>query len=130
MYLGYDFSTKLRALARGLQVLIFNYIYRKVAHTLTEFENYKTTSQFENSLITKIFLFEFINSYNAIVYIAFFKIHVTGCTDFIGEPVDDCMFELSTEVSVVYIVFIIRKLLVIAKMYYDSRKLVSNKLDD
>jgi len=81
-------------------------------------------------LITKIFLFEFINSYNAIVYIAFFKLYVTGCTDFIGEPVDDCMFELSTEVSIVYIVFIIRKLLVIAKMYYDSKKLVNTESEN
>lgn len=40
---------------------------------MTEWENHRTQTAFENNLIVKIFLFYFVNSYTSLYYIAFFK---------------------------------------------------------
>jgi len=34
---------------------------------------HRTQSEFENQLIFKIFIFEFVNVYSSVVYIGFFK---------------------------------------------------------
>ncbi len=36
-------------------------------------ENHRTQTQYETMLITKIFLFQFVNSYTSLYYVAFFK---------------------------------------------------------
>lgn len=36
-------------------------------------ENHRTDTEYENALITKLFLFNFVNSYSSLFYIAFFK---------------------------------------------------------
>ena len=46
---------------------------------LTDKENHRTQSEFESSLIVKTFIFQFVNSYNSIIYIAFFKSNIEGC---------------------------------------------------
>ena len=53
--------------------MILNVIYRKVAKRLTEWENHRTQSEFEHSLIVKNFIFQFVNSYISLFYIAFVK---------------------------------------------------------
>lgn len=122
VYFGYDFSTKLRAFSRGVMIIFFNFIYRKVAYRLTTLENYRTQSKFESSLIMKIVLFELVNSYNAIIYVAFFKSHTTGCMNHEYVYTDECFGELSTEVAIVYLTLMLRKVFFIVKMWYDSRK--------
>lgn len=57
----------------AVQINIFNIIYGVVAKTLNNWENYKTDSSFENGLITKNFIFKFINSYNSLFYLVYFK---------------------------------------------------------
>lgn len=54
-------------------ILILNQIYWRIALYLTEKEMPRTQSQFDNSLTIKIYLFQFVNFYSSIFYIAFFK---------------------------------------------------------
>jgi len=52
---------------------------------LNDWENYRTQSEYENSLIVKLFLFNFVNSYTTLFYIAFVK----STTSIFGE-IDGC----------------------------------------
>lgn len=61
------------ATINAIQIVIFNQIYNVLASVMTDFENHKTDSAFEQSLIMKTFLFQFVNSFNSIFYIAFIK---------------------------------------------------------
>lgn len=49
-------------------------VYRKVAKRLTDWENHRTESEYENALILKNFIFQFVNSYISLFYIAFLKV--------------------------------------------------------
>lgn len=48
-------------------------IYHKLAINLTNIENPRTQTEYEDSYTFKIFLFEFMNYYSSLIYIAFFK---------------------------------------------------------
>ena len=54
------------------QVRVFNYIYEIIAIKLTDWENYKTQSEYEDALIIKVFLDQAIDNYVPLIYIAFF----------------------------------------------------------
>ncbi|CAF0845476.1 unnamed protein product [Brachionus calyciflorus] len=54
-------------------ILITGKIYEKIARFLTDFELHETNSQYEAALTIKMFLFEFVNIYGSLFYIAFFK---------------------------------------------------------
>jgi hypothetical protein len=50
-----------------------NILWKTVAKKLTQWENFRTESEFENNFIFKIFTFYFVNSYTSLYYISFFK---------------------------------------------------------
>ena len=88
-YLG-DLGIKLAGFANALQIGVGNYLYGKVAMSLTDWENHRTQSEWEQLLITKTFLFRFLNSYVSFFYIAFGKYlfeqnELQGCDKFIPD---------------------------------------------
>ncbi|XP_018321990.1 anoctamin-10 isoform X2 [Agrilus planipennis] len=52
-------------------VYVMNCYYRKLATFLTEWENHRTQSQFDRHRVTKLILFEFVNNFMSLFYIAF-----------------------------------------------------------
>ena len=48
-------------------------IYKLVSRLLVNFENHATEDSWENSFVTKIFAFNFINSYLTLFYYAFYE---------------------------------------------------------
>lgn len=48
-------------------------VYDILALKLTELEYHRTQTNFDNSYTLKVFLFQFINYYSSLFYIAFFK---------------------------------------------------------
>lgn len=64
-----------------------------------DFENHRTSTEYEDSLVTKLFCFTFCNSYGGFIYLAF-----------IGEPVvgvaceRSCMNLLATNLTIVFVV--------------------------
>ncbi|ETO22183.1 hypothetical protein RFI_15014 [Reticulomyxa filosa] len=54
-----------------------NKIYSKVAELLTSLENWKYQCEFDNSLILKRFLFEFLDAYLPLFYVAFYQMDIT-----------------------------------------------------
>eukprot|EP00752_Nemacystus_decipiens_P016452 g14707.t1 len=83
----------------SVQIQILNTVYKKVAVALTDFENHRTSTEYEDSLVAKLFCFTFCNSYGGFVYLAF-----------IGEPVvgveceKSCMSLLATNLTIVFVV--------------------------
>ncbi|XP_015606039.1 anoctamin-5 [Cephus cinctus] len=61
-------------------ILILNYVYDWLAVYLTEMEFLRTQTEFDDSLTLKIYLFQFINYYASIFYVAFLK------GKFVGYP--------------------------------------------
>jgi hypothetical protein len=45
-----------------------------MAIKLNNFENWRTDTEYEDNLIAKTFVFQFVNSYAALIYIAFIKV--------------------------------------------------------
>lgn len=79
---------------------------------MTNWENHRTQDSYENALVFKIFIFQFVNTYASIFYIAFFK------GKFIGYPGNyetifgrrlnpcppyGCMTDLTIQLAVIFI---------------------------
>ncbi|NXW76267.1 ANO6 protein, partial [Hirundo rustica] len=92
-------------------IMILNIIYEKVATVITDFELPRTQTDYENSLTTKMFLFQFVNYYSSCFYIAFFKGKFVGHP---GSPVywlgkyrneecdpGGCLLELTTQLAII-----------------------------
>ena len=54
-------------------IKILSYVYVKLAVVLTDWENPRTKSEYHNALTFKMYVFEFVNTYSSLFYIAFFK---------------------------------------------------------
>ncbi|XP_063836611.1 anoctamin-4 [Ostrinia nubilalis] len=67
------FTTMTAALINLIIIMILTKIYAKVAVFLTNMENPRTQTEYEDSYTFKIFFFEFMNFYSSLIYIAFFK---------------------------------------------------------
>ncbi|CAH0404483.1 unnamed protein product [Chilo suppressalis] len=67
------FTAMTAALINLTIIMILTRIYAKVAVILTNLENPRTQTEYEDSYTFKIFFFEFMNFYSSLIYIAFFK---------------------------------------------------------
>jgi anoctamin-10 len=80
--------TNLPSVLNTIQIFVFNYIYNIVAYKLNAYENHQTYSSYEDQLATKIFLFQFVNSFNSLIIIGFIKKYV----DYFGGCVKTMQF--------------------------------------
>lgn len=105
-----EFGGIITAVINAVLIMIFNAIYGKVSFMLTDWENHRTDTEYENALISKTFLFKFVNSYNSLFYMAFVKRHdsfarrdgdETGCLN------DDCLSELRQQLGTIFITMIV-----------------------
>jgi Calcium-activated chloride channel len=94
-------ATQITAVANAVIILILNSVYGWVSRALNDYENHRTDSEYENSLIAKTFLFKFVNSYSSLFYIAFIKKHDVGCVD------DDCLMELAQQLGSIFVTALI-----------------------
>lgn len=53
------------------EILIMNMVYQQIAISLTNQENHRTDTQYEDALIIKVFVFQFVNSYASLFFLAF-----------------------------------------------------------
>ncbi|KAL0278801.1 UNVERIFIED_CONTAM: hypothetical protein PYX00_000506 [Menopon gallinae] len=56
----------------AIVITFFDEAYYKVAYWLNDKENYRVDTKFENHLIVKVALFQFVNSFLSLFYIAFY----------------------------------------------------------
>ncbi|XP_063545524.1 anoctamin-4 [Cydia strobilella] len=67
------FTAMTAAIINLIIIMILTRIYAKIAVILTNMENPRTQTEYEDSYTFKIFFFEFMNFYSSLIYIAFFK---------------------------------------------------------
>lgn len=89
-------------IVNALQIKIFNIvtfiqIYKYIATLLNNWENHATSNDYENAMILKLFIFQFVNSYSSLFYIAFAKGRFEGCED------ENCLHELTIQLSMIFI---------------------------
>ncbi|ELU07311.1 hypothetical protein CAPTEDRAFT_153854 [Capitella teleta] len=93
-------------------IMLLNRLYEKVALFLTELERPRTESEYEDSYTFKMFLFQFINYYSSLFYIAFFKGRLAGrpgdydySLGYRAEECDPagCLIELCIQLGIVMI---------------------------
>ncbi len=61
------------SLLNAIQIQVMNYVYGSVSIYLNNFENHRTDTVYEDALIGKTFVFQFVNSFAALFYISFVK---------------------------------------------------------
>lgn len=94
---------------------ILSWVYAPIARNLTNFENPRTQSQWEESFTYKMFAFQFVNWYSSLFYIAFFKTEpftgkpgdyerfTIGGYRLEGCPVQGCSMELCIQLGVIMV---------------------------
>lgn len=87
----------LSSIANAVQIQVLNHFYSQLAIYLTNRENHRTDTDYEDALIVKLFAFQFVNSYASFFYIAFLK-------NIAGDPCenDSCMSELSMALAIIF----------------------------
>ncbi|KAL4232704.1 Anoctamin-4 [Mactra antiquata] len=94
-------------------IVILNFIYQRIALGLTELEQHRTESEWEDAFTFKMFLFQFVNFYASIIYIAFLKGRTVGrpgaydrtLFDFRQEECDPagCLIELCIQLGIIMV---------------------------
>ena len=62
-------------------ITILSNVYGKLAVFLTDWENPRTQNEYRDNMTIKMFMFEFVNYYSSLFYIAFFKSNLV-----VGSP--------------------------------------------
>ena len=78
-------------------ILLLDKVFKKIALKMTAYENCRTQTEFNDSLITKLFVFGFCNHYLPSIYIAFGK-------KAFNDPClgDSCMGELGQTMFIIF----------------------------
>lgn len=82
---------------QAIVILILDGIYRQMAKAMTDNENHQTDTKYEDSLVTKLYLFSFVNSYACLFFIAF----VQGYTE-MGCEKGSCMDYLAYSMVIIF----------------------------
>ncbi|KAM3185136.1 hypothetical protein ACTXT7_006979 [Hymenolepis weldensis] len=69
----------------AVNIAILNEVYRKIAVKLTELENHRLNESYNQALISKLILFQFINAFYASFYIAFYRLDL----DLLRNKIED-----------------------------------------
>jgi hypothetical protein len=78
--------------------------YRIVAVALNELENHRTDTQYEDSLITKIFVFNMVNSFAGLTYLSFIKFFLNlTCSS------TTCTGDVSAALSTIFITALVMR---------------------
>lgn len=93
-------------------ITILNFLYDYLAVFLTDLEFRRTQTEYDNSLSLKIYLFQFINYYSSLFYIAFFKGKWPGTPAKYNRifglrqeecPPGGCLMELFIQLSIIMV---------------------------
>jgi hypothetical protein len=53
--------------------MVVQFFYTKLAKLLTKWENHRNLTEFQDALVIKLFIFNFINNYGSLFYLAYFR---------------------------------------------------------
>lgn len=115
-----NIGSVITSLLNAFVIAVLNYINIGSAITLNDYENHRTDTNYEDSLIVKIFVFQLINSFSALTYVSFIKIYIgLECSN------NDCTYEAASTLSTVFLSSLISRALlqvVVRKIFQDKRE--------
>lgn len=84
----------------ALQIQFLNGFFGEIALKLNNYENHRTDTEYEDSLISKTFCFQFVNSFASLFYIAFIKPYIP-----LVDPCmpGGCMTELQVTLGTIFL---------------------------
>ncbi|XP_049779598.1 anoctamin-7-like isoform X7 [Schistocerca gregaria] len=100
------------AVVNLILIMVMSRVYEKLAYRLTTWEMHRTQTEFDDNLTFKVFIFQFVNFYSSIFYIAFFKGRFVGYpgnyTKILKLRNEDCsaggcLIELAQQLAVIMI---------------------------
>jgi len=103
---GYDLSGTLFGFLSAIQIEVFNRLFEYIAHRTTVWENHRTQGDFENSYVIKSFMYQMVNNYASIIYVAFFQSSLEGCYILQADGSKksySCMYDLRVQLSTIYL---------------------------
>lgn len=100
-------ASTVASLLNTVQITVFNMIYEVMAVKLTNLENHSTDTLYEDALILKLFIFQFINSYSSFFFLAFIASSLPRPE---GAPEEDlgacgaenCMYPLMLNLTIIF----------------------------
>lgn len=66
-----DYASLIFSLLNAVVVFVMSAVYTYIARVLTDYENHRTALEYQDALIGKTFIVEFINSFSAMFFMAF-----------------------------------------------------------
>ena len=73
-----------------------------MVYDLNDYENHRTETDYEDALVAKVFIFQLVNSFAALTYIAFIKGYLGWSFNCVG-PGGSCLSDLSATLATVFI---------------------------
>jgi hypothetical protein len=103
-----------------------NQVYRRIARRLNDWENYEYDSESNDNLAIKLYLFQFINSYSSLFYIAFIKAWAEGkcqssCTGSAFDCRLSCMDELKIQLGTIFLINMCMNVMELGLPYMKSK---------
>jgi hypothetical protein len=100
-------ASTVASILNTVQITVFNFIYQMVAQKLTDLENHRTDTAYEDSLIVKLFCFQFVNSYASFFFLAFIAGNlerpIEAPEDYLGQcGATNCMKPLSINLAIIF----------------------------
>eukprot|EP00927_Polykrikos_kofoidii_P040462 TRINITY_DN34580_c0_g1_i1.p1 TRINITY_DN34580_c0_g1~~TRINITY_DN34580_c0_g1_i1.p1 ORF type:complete len:904 (+),score=125.12 TRINITY_DN34580_c0_g1_i1:173-2713(+) len=84
--------------ALTIEMRIWTSLWEYLATKLTDYDNYETESAYFQALVFRVFVFQFVNSFSALFYTAFFKHMYETC----GSEGVNCTAELSHQLLILF----------------------------
>ena len=98
-----SYGSSLASVLNAGLIAVMNAIYSYVSRVLNDREKYRTDTQYEDALIAKTFVFQVINSYSSLIYLAFVNPFVVGTE--IGKDGcnNSCMPDLNEALGTIFL---------------------------
>lgn len=91
------------SILNAVQIQVFNFVYTILADSLTERENHRTDTEFEDAMIQKLFVFQFVNSYSSFFFLAFVATSTNVDDDALAECAgSECMIPLAINLFIIF----------------------------
>ena len=106
MLYGYDTSSTIFGFLNAIQIEIYNRLFDYIAEKTTEWENHRLQGDFESSYVIKSFMYQMVNNYASIVYVAFFQPWSEGCFILTADGTKktySCMYDLRVQLATIYV---------------------------
>jgi hypothetical protein len=129
-------ASTVASILNTVQITIFNMIYSVMAIELTNAENLRTDTQYEDSMIVKLFVFQFINSYASFFFLAFIAMYLSPPPDvpddYVGQcGYSDCMEPLSVNLAIIFGTrLILNNIIQVVQPWYQSRQKRKEEMKD